>query len=103
MTPLETIVDVIAEVNRATPGAGGPMDAVDHEEVLRQTRLFMVDERHGLRRLESVLRQRKCFPEMGTPCTAIGTNMESRGLCYPQAICTCIDEGSGPAWRCLRP
>ena len=53
----------------------------------------------GLERLNAVVQQRSCFPEAGQACSA-GASMESRGLCYPGAMCTCGDDLT---WRCARP
>ncbi len=58
-TPLETLVDVIAEVNRHSPGAGGPLDAADHRRILETTRDFLRDEDRGLERLYRVVQERE--------------------------------------------
>lgn len=100
VTPLETILDVIAEVNRARPNAGGSLDGTDIRAVIGQTTDFMLDEDHGLERLNAVVQQRSCFPEAGLACGSAGTTMSSRGLCYPGATCTCSDDLT---WRCARP
>ncbi|MCB9591756.1 MAG: hypothetical protein H6719_03395 [Sandaracinaceae bacterium] len=99
VTPLETIIDVIAEVNRATPNEGGSLRADDIRAVLGQTTDFMLDEDHGLERLNVVVQHRNCFPEAGRACSA-GASMESTGLCYPGAMCVCSDDLT---WRCARP
>ncbi|MCA9606151.1 MAG: hypothetical protein KC619_11180 [Myxococcales bacterium] len=99
VTPLETIIDVIAEVNRATPNQGGSLAGEDIRAVIGQSTDFMLDEDHGLERLNAVVQQRSCFPEAGQACSA-GASMESRGLCYPGAMCTCGDDLT---WRCARP
>ncbi|WP_157069096.1 hypothetical protein [Sandaracinus amylolyticus] len=57
-TPLEEILDVIGEINRATPGAGGTFDAEDYEATFDATRGFMTDEVRGLERLFDVVQAR---------------------------------------------
>ncbi|MCZ7678425.1 MAG: outer membrane protein transport protein [Sandaracinaceae bacterium] len=49
VTPLETILDVIAEVNRAEPNAGGSLRAEDYRRVIGNVTDFMTDQDHGLR------------------------------------------------------
>ena len=100
MTPLETILDVIAEVNRAEPNLGGSLRAPDYRAVIGQTTQFMLDEEHGLERLNSLVQQRSCLPEQGLACTSAGASMDSRGTCYVGATCTCSDELT---WRCTQP
>jgi hypothetical protein len=60
-TPLEVILDTIAEVNRAAPGAdsGAPLDAADLRAVLRESRDFLSSERHGLERLYDIIQARE--------------------------------------------
>jgi hypothetical protein len=58
-TPLEALVDVIAEVNRASPGAGTTMDAADHRAVLERLRDTLVDESRGVERLYRVIQERE--------------------------------------------
>ena len=103
VTPLETILDVIAEVNRAAPNAGGSLRADDYRAVFGQVTDFMLDEDHGLERLNGVVQHRRCFPEHGTACGAMGAAMESTGLCYEGASCQCTDMGGSLQWRCARP
>jgi hypothetical protein len=68
-TPLETILDVMSEVNRASPGAGGAYESVDYESALGTARDFMRDEDRGLERLYRVVQNRcidqECPPEVG--------------------------------------
>lgn len=104
VTPLETIVDVLAEVGRATPNAGGSLRADDYREVLDSTTEFLRDEEHGLERLNAVVQARQCFPEHGLTCDADGARAESAGTCYTGAMCTCEAGASGALeWRCARP
>ncbi|MFK7990138.1 MAG: hypothetical protein AB8I08_29230 [Sandaracinaceae bacterium] len=103
ITPLETIVDVIAEVNRAAPDEGGPLRADDYRAVLGQTTDFLLDEDHGLERLNALVQQRACFPEEGLACDAAGESRASRGTCYPEALCTCGERDGGLAWACTAP
>jgi hypothetical protein len=58
-TPLETIVDVVAEVNRRAPGAGGTLDAADCRVILETTRDFLRDEDRGMERLYRVVQERE--------------------------------------------
>lgn len=58
-TPLEEILDVISEINRASPGAGGAFEADDYEATLHQARDFLTDERRGLERLYDVVQERE--------------------------------------------
>lgn len=103
VTPLETILDVIAEVNRAAPNAGGSLRADDYRAVFGEVTDFMLDEDHGLERLNGVVQHRRCFPEHGTSCGAMGAEMESAGLCYEGASCQCMDMSGSLQWRCARP
>lgn len=57
-TPLETIIDVIAEVNRVSPGAGGSMDAEDHRRVFEETEAYILGQERGLERLYDVVQSR---------------------------------------------
>ena len=57
-TPLEVLVDVVAEVNRARPGAGTPMLQDDHGAVLRTTHEFLTDEYRGIERIFDVVQSR---------------------------------------------
>ncbi len=100
VTPLETILDVIAEVNRAEPNAGGSLRAEDYRAVIGQTTEFMLDEEHGLERLNALVQQRSCLPEAGLACASAGATIDSRGTCYVGATCTCSDDLT---WRCARP
>ncbi|HJL20156.1 MAG TPA: hypothetical protein RMH99_31105 [Sandaracinaceae bacterium LLY-WYZ-13_1] len=103
VTPLETIIDVIAEVNRATPDEGGSLRADDYRSVFGEVTDFMLDEEHGLERLNLVVQNRQCFPEQGLACPAADMQMESSGLCYEGATCTCSEVGETLQWRCARP
>jgi hypothetical protein len=59
-TPLETLIDVAAEVNRARPSqdAGKQMRSEDFAETFAQIREFLSDERTGLERLYDIVQQR---------------------------------------------
>ncbi|MBO6937250.1 MAG: hypothetical protein JJ863_19925 [Deltaproteobacteria bacterium] len=57
-TPLEIIIDVVAEVNRARPGIGGAMLADDHAEVLGTAHDYLTDEYRGLERMWDVVQNR---------------------------------------------
>nr|MDQ3036074.1 hypothetical protein [Myxococcota bacterium] len=58
-TPLEEILDVIGEINRVTPGAGGSFVADDYAASMEQTESFLLDERRGLERLYDVVQERE--------------------------------------------
>ena len=104
VTPLEVILDVIAEVNRASPNEGGSLHADDYRAVIGQTTDFILDEDHGLERLNLVVQNRQCFPEQGRACASPSATMDSAGLCYQGAQCRCNDVGGGALeWQCARP
>jgi hypothetical protein len=58
--PLETILDAIADVNRADPRtpSSEPLSAADHRQVLSRVQLFLSDRDRGLERLYDVIRGR---------------------------------------------
>ncbi len=58
-TPLEDILDVLSEVNRATPGAGGAYQPPDYTALIEQMRGFMLAEDRGLERLYDVVQERE--------------------------------------------
>ncbi len=60
-TPLEVILDTIAEVNRAAPGvdSGKALSGTDIRAVLNETQGFLSSERHGLERLYDIIQERK--------------------------------------------
>ncbi len=57
-TPLETLIDAMAEINRVEPNSGGPMRADDHRDVLNTATEFMLDEDRGLERIFDVVQNR---------------------------------------------
>lgn len=62
ITPLESLMDVIAEVNRVTPDEGGPVDEADVLAILEAVRAFLVDEERGADRLYAVIQNRTVHP-----------------------------------------
>jgi hypothetical protein len=60
-TPLETLLDAIAEIERVDPKkpSDAPLDRADLEAVLTSVHHFMTDEEHGLERLYAVIEHRK--------------------------------------------
>jgi hypothetical protein len=58
-TPLEVIVDVIAEVHRANPGAGTRMDVTDYQELFGRSVDFLRSDTRGMERLYDVMRERE--------------------------------------------
>jgi hypothetical protein len=101
--PLETILDVMSEVNRAHPGAGGDYDVPDYHEALSQTTGFMLDERRGMERLYQVVQNRVCFHEQNTTCPAAGATMTgtpTSELCGGGS-CECVTSADGSLrWNC---
>ena len=59
ITPLEEILDVMGELNRATPGAGGSFQPDDYRAAMGATRDFVTDDRRGLERLYDVVQNRE--------------------------------------------
>ncbi len=57
-TPLEAIIDVVAEVNRIDPGAGTTFSADDHREAMTSAEDFLSNEFRGLERIYSVIQNR---------------------------------------------
>jgi hypothetical protein len=102
ITPLEIIVDVLAEVNRASPNEGSTLRGDDYRSVIGHVTEFIEDEDHGLERLNRVVQNRQCFPEHGRACNAGDAPIESTGLCYPGAQCICTDSGGTFTWACAR-
>lgn len=100
-TPLETILDVLGEVNRADPGAGGAYEVRDYESLFGEVTGFMLDERRGMERLYQVVQNRECFaPEHDTPCDDPGQHMRVESeLCGPGA-CVCETYEDGLRWHC---
>jgi hypothetical protein len=58
-TPLETILDVMSEVNRSEPGAGGSYLPEDYRANFGEMTGFMDDERRGMERLYDVVQARE--------------------------------------------
>ena len=59
ITQIETLMDAIAEVNRATPGAGGPVDQTDVLAILDVVYEFLTNSDRGLERLYAVIENRR--------------------------------------------
>lgn len=58
-TPLEVILDVMSEVNRAEPGAGGAYVPPDYRALFDQMNGFMDDSERGMERLYDVVQARE--------------------------------------------
>ena len=56
--PMSTIIDVMGEVNRATPNVYGQMYDEDYETWFSQLRSYLGDKRSGLERVISVIENR---------------------------------------------
>jgi len=57
-TPVEVIADVIAEVNRANPNKGGPLESNDYAAVMNEVHDMLTDEDRGLERVYSIVQNR---------------------------------------------
>ena len=58
-TPLDTLLEVIAEVNRSAPHSGTSYRAADHTVLFNEVRDFMLDPERGLERLYAVVQSRE--------------------------------------------
>lgn len=56
-SPVEVLVDTIAEVNRIDASSEGPLDAKDYEAVMGTVRDFFGDERRGLEQLYYIVQR----------------------------------------------
>ncbi len=56
--PASDLADVIAEMNRTTPGQGGRMDAGDYQTMLSEVHDFLADEKRGFMRFLKVVQNR---------------------------------------------
>ncbi len=61
--PLETLIDVLAEVNRVTPAAGGSMDRNDLKVMLTQVSDFLSSKTDGMERMYQIIQNRFLHPE----------------------------------------
>jgi hypothetical protein len=55
-TPLEVIVDTIADVNRASPGSTTPLAPPDYANMANELSAFLLDDQRGLEQLYQVMR-----------------------------------------------
>lgn len=62
ITRLETILDVLAEVNRTTPREGGAVDQDDVRAIFAAVQNFLTNEERGLERLYDVIENRTLVP-----------------------------------------
>ena len=62
VTRLETILDVIAEINRTTPRAGGAVTPDDVRAIFAAVETFLSSEERGLERLYNVIEGRRLVP-----------------------------------------
>ncbi len=58
-TPLETIMDVIGEINRVSAGQGGNFDATDYNEMLGRSQDFLSNPHRGIERFFRVVQGRE--------------------------------------------
>lgn len=57
-TPLETIMDVIGEINRESAGRGGNFNATDYQQMLGRSQDFLGNEHRGIERFFRVVQGR---------------------------------------------
>lgn len=62
ITPVEALMDAIAEVNRTDPGVGGPVATEDVTAILASLIEFLTSTERGLERLYAVIENRKVEP-----------------------------------------
>ncbi len=99
-TPLETILDVLGEVNRADPGAGGAYEVRDYEALFGEVTGFMRDERRGMERLYQVVQNRECFQVHDSPCDSPGMTMSADSELCGAGACVCQPYEDGLRWHC---
>jgi len=56
-TPLEVILDAIADVNRAAPGSPAKLDGQDYANAANELAEFLVDQQRGLEQFYEIVRQ----------------------------------------------
>jgi hypothetical protein len=56
-TPLEVILDAIADVNRASPGATDKRNAADYANIATELSEFLLDDQRGLEQFYAIVRQ----------------------------------------------
>ncbi|MFT5357391.1 MAG: hypothetical protein ACI9KE_004626, partial [Polyangiales bacterium] len=61
-TPIEVLIDAMAEIYRVDPGAGGPLFRDDYGVILDNATEFLSDEDHGLERIYRVVQERELRP-----------------------------------------
>lgn len=60
LSPLETFMEVIAEVHRADPtNPAAPLDAQDYQYIMNVMREFMLNDTRGLEQIYAIVRKRK--------------------------------------------
>lgn len=76
-SPLETLIDVISEVERTTPEvpASKPLVRADFANVSKSAHEFMMDKDHGLERLFDVIKNRKVKVD-NTPAPVPASNLQ---------------------------
>ncbi len=57
LTPIEVILSVIGDVNRADPSSSAKFDGADYENIGKEASLFFLDEASGLEQVWEVVRQ----------------------------------------------
>ena len=56
-TPLEQIMDIVASVNRAAPGATAKLDGADYGNIGNEVSEFLLDKQRGMEQLYAIVRQ----------------------------------------------
>lgn len=59
LSPLEVIMDVIADVNRIDPSDPGPLRPADYENILGTVRDFLIDDTRGLEQFYAIVNKRQ--------------------------------------------
>ena len=58
LSPIEILMDVIADVNRIDASSDGPMATDDYQGVMSTMRGFMLDKTRGLEQLYTIIQDR---------------------------------------------
>ncbi|MBI2390825.1 MAG: hypothetical protein HYV09_14640, partial [Deltaproteobacteria bacterium] len=58
VTPIEVLIDVIADLHRAEPTVKGPFEALDYGSVARNVQEFLVDPVRGLEQFYVIVKNR---------------------------------------------
>jgi hypothetical protein len=56
--PASDLADTLSEINRAQPGIGGPLAAVDYKTILQEVADFLTDQQRGYERFLAIVKTR---------------------------------------------